>query len=428
MKPRLDKLLLALVLAFALSMAQAAAQQIYEVKCSDTPLSEILKEVTRETGYSFVYSNTSVDVTRTVTVSVRSSDINAVLEAVFEGTGISWTLLDRQIALHQKSPREDTSSDAEKTRTVRGRVIDDDDLPLPGADVFVKGTVNGVCTGPDGYYEIEVPDDGQSEANLSAIVDFAEKYPDVQTSVMLVPDAACILSDRLPAFAGVEDQKQLLGVAKQRLGDDVNWIDAVSVLNNHVSDKLYYKTDHHWTTLAAFYVFRESAASLGIDGEVGENFASYTISDDFNGVLASKSGVGLSEKETIDIYVPTQGDDDVVVNYVDEGRKTTSLYDSSKLETRDQYGVFLGGNSSVIDIRTVSPEKKRLLVLKDSFANCFIPFLAPYYREIVVVDPRYYSGTIGDIMDTYRITDALVLYSGNTFFTDNHLSGVLTGE
>lgn len=289
---------------------------------------------------------------------------------------------------------------------------------------------NGVYIGKSGQLleEIEVPDDGQSEANLSAIVDFAEKYPDVQTSVMLVPDAACILSDRLPAFAGVEDQKQLLGVAKQRLGDDVNWIDAVSVLNNHVSDKLYYKTDHHWTTLAAFYVFRESAVSLGIDGEVGENFASYTISDDFNGVLASKSGVGLSEKETIDIYVPTQGDDDVVVNYVDEGRKTTSLYDSSKLETRDQYGVFLGGNSSVIDIRTVSPEKKRLLVLKDSFANCFIPFLTPYYREIVVVDPRYYSGTIGDIMDTYRITDALVLYSGNTFFTDNHLSGVLTGE
>ena len=289
---------------------------------------------------------------------------------------------------------------------------------------------NGVYIGKSGQLleEIEVPDDGQSEANLSAIVDFAEKYPDVQTSVMLVPDAACILSDRLPAFAGIEDQKQLLGVAEQRLGDDVNWIDAVSVLNNHVSDKLYYKTDHHWTTLAAFYVFRESAVSLGIDGEVGENFASYTISDDFNGVLASKSGVGLSEKETIDIYVPTQGDDDVVVNYVDEGRKTTSLYDSSKLETRDQYGVFLGGNSSVIDIRTVSPEKKRLLVLKDSFANCFIPFLAPYYREIVVVDPRYYSGTIGDIMDTYRITDALVLYSGNTFFTDNHLSGVLTGE
>lgn len=289
---------------------------------------------------------------------------------------------------------------------------------------------NGVYIGKNGQLmeEIEVPDEGQSEANLSAITEYTEKYPDVRTSVMLVPDAACILSGSLPAFAGVEDQRQLLGVAKQRLGDSVNWIDAVSILNSHLSDKLYYKTDHHWTTLAAFYVFRDAAPSLGIDGDVGDNFVSYTISDDFNGVLSAKSGVGLSERETIDIYAPTQGDDDVVVNYVDEGRKTTSLYDSSKLETRDQYAVFLGGNSSVIDIKTVSPEKKRLLVIKDSFANCFIPFLAPYYREIVVVDPRYYSGTIEDIMNSYRITDTLVLYSGNTFFTDNHISGVLTGE
>lgn len=289
---------------------------------------------------------------------------------------------------------------------------------------------NGVYIGKGGQLmeEIEVPDDGQLEANLSALRQFTEDWPDIRTTVMLIPDAACILSDSLPAFAAVEDQRQLFGVAEQRLGDSVNWVDTVSILNNHTSDKLYYKTDHHWTTQAAFYVFRESASSLGIEGEVGDGFVSYTVSDDFNGVLAAKSGIGLSEKETIDIYAPTQGDDDVVLSYVDEGRKATSLYDSSKLETRDQYSVFLGGNASVIDIKTVSSSQKRLLVLKDSFANCFIPFLAPYYREIVVVDPRYCSGTMEDIMDTYRITDALVLYSGNTFFTDNHLSGVLTGE
>ena len=73
-------------------------------------------------------------------------------------------------------------------------------------------------------------------------------------------------------------------------------------------------------------------------------------------------------------------------------------------------------------------QHKRLLVVKDSFADCFIPFLTPYYREIVVVDPRYYSGTMTDIMDTYRITDILILYSGNTFMTDNNISGVFTGE
>ena len=289
---------------------------------------------------------------------------------------------------------------------------------------------NGVYIGKGGQLmeDIAVPDEDQLEANLTAIRDFAETYEDIPVTMMLVPDAACILGDRLPAFARVEDQRQMFSMAERNMEDSVSWVDAVSVLNKHKSEKLYYKTDHHWTTQGAFYVFQEAAQTLGIEGDVSDNFVSYTVTDSFNGALASLSGAELDERETIEIYAPAEGDDDVVVSYVDEGRKTTSLYDSSKLETRDKYGVFLGGNTSVVDIRTVSTSSRRLLVVKDSFADCFIPFLAPYFREIVVVDPRYYSGTMDDIMDTYRITDALILYSGNTFFTDNNISGVFSGE
>ena len=289
---------------------------------------------------------------------------------------------------------------------------------------------NGVYIGKGGQLmeDIAVPDEDQLEANLTAIRDFAESYEDIPVTMMLVPDAACILGDRLPAFARVEDQRQMFSMAERNMEDSVSWVDAVSVLNKHKSEKLYYKTDHHWTTQGAFYVFQEAAQTLGIEGDVSDNFVSYTVTDSFNGALASLSGAELDERETIEIYAPAEGDDDVVVSYVDEGRKTTSLYDSSKLETRDKYGVFLGGNTSVVDIRTVSTSSRRLLVVKDSFADCFIPFLAPYFREIVVVDPRYYSGTMDDIMDTYRITDALILYSGNTFFTDNNISGVFSGE
>ena len=289
---------------------------------------------------------------------------------------------------------------------------------------------NNIFIGKSGQLmeNIEVPEEDQLNDNLAAIENFLQTYEDIPVTMMLVPDAACILSDSFPAFAQVEDQRQMFSMVERELGDSVNWIDAVSILNNHRSEKLYYKTDHHWTTQGAFYVFQEAAKTLGIEGDVSDNFVSYTVTDSFNGVLASSSGVGLDEKEEIDIYVPTGGDDDVVVNYVDEGRKTTSLYDSSKLETRDKYGVFLGGNTSVIDIRTVSTSQKRLLLVKDSFADCFIPFLAPYYREIVVVDPGYYSGTMSDIMDSYRISDIMILYSGNTFFTDNNICGVFAGE
>ena len=289
---------------------------------------------------------------------------------------------------------------------------------------------NGVFIGKDGQLleDIALPDDGQYSENIQAVKSFAQTYSDIPVTVMLVPDAASILSGSLPSFASVEDQRQMFSMVERGLGDSVNWVDVYSILNSRKTEKLYYKTDHHWTTQGAFYVFRETAAGFGIEGDVSDDYVSYTVTDSFNGVLAAKSGVGLSEKESIEIYAPASGDDDVVVNYVDEARKTSSLYDSSKLETRDKYAVFFGGNTSVMDIKTVSPSSKRLLLVKDSFANCFIPFLTPYYREIVVVDPRYYSGTMKDIMDTYRITDALIMYSGNTFVTDNHISGVFTGE
>ncbi len=289
---------------------------------------------------------------------------------------------------------------------------------------------NGVYIGTNGQLleQIEVADENHLAANIKAIKSFSESQSKIPVRMMLVPDAANVLNHSLPALAKPEDQTQMFSMVRKDLGDSVEWIDVSTELNKHKTEKIYYKTDHHWTTLGAFYAFQAAAPSLGIDGDLSGKYVSYTVSDSFNGMLASKSGVNFGEKEQIDIYVPTEEDTDLIVDYVDEGKRSTSLYDSSKLKEKDQYTVFLGGNSSLLDIRTVSTSTKRLLLVKDSFANSFIPFLTPYYREIVVVDPRYYSGTINDLMDSYRISEVLFLYSGNTFFKDNNISGVFTVE
>ena len=289
---------------------------------------------------------------------------------------------------------------------------------------------NGVYIGTNGQLleQIEVADENHLAANIKAIKSFSESQSKIPVRMMLVPDAANVLNHSLPALAKPEDQTQMFSMVRKDLGDSVEWIDVSTELNKHKTEKIYYKTDHHWTTLGAFYAFQAAAPSLGIDGDLSGKYVSYTVSDSFNGMLASKSGVNFGEKEQIDIYVPTEEDTDLIVDYVDEGKRSTSLYDSSKLKEKDQYTVFLGGNSSLLDIRTVSTSTKRLHLVKDSFANSFIPFLTPYYREIVVVDPRYYSGTINDLMDSYRISEVLFLYSGNTFFKDNNISGVFTVE
>ena len=275
---------------------------------------------------------------------------------------------------------------------------------------------------------IMTPEQETLKENLEAIQAFQKDYSDKNVYMMLVPDAANVLNEQLPAFATVADQTRMFTQVKRELGDSVVWLDAWNALNSHKEEKIYYKTDTHWTSLGAFYTFGAVAEQMGIQAEYSSAYAVYPVSTSFNGMLAAKSGCRQNEKETIDIYVPKNADNDVVVSYVNEQKKTTSLYDSSKLDTRDQYAVFFGGNSAVVDIKTVAESNRRLLVIKDSFANCFVPLLTPYFREIVMVDPRYYSGTMEEIMDTYRISDILFLYSGNTFFRDNNLSGVLGSE
>lgn len=289
---------------------------------------------------------------------------------------------------------------------------------------------NGVLIGKNGQLmeKLLVPDQEVLGNNLDAIVDFAEKNQKMPVYMMLVPDAANVLNKDLPLLYTAADQKRMIAQVKRELDTHVTWIDVESVLNKHTDDTIYYKTDKHWTSAGAYYVFQAAAELMDISKGVSGKFATYPISTTFNGDLAAKSGCEKHVKEVIEIYIPLEGDTDVIVNYVDEQRKSTSLYDSSKLEGSNQYEVFLGGDSSVIDIKTVSESTRRLLVIKDSFANSFLPFLTPYFREIVVVDPQYYGGTIDEIMDTYRITDTLILYSGNTFFQDNNISGVLNSE
>jgi len=201
---------------------------------------------------------------------------------------------------------------------------------------------------------------------------------------------------------------------------------AEKVLDAHKDEAIYYHTDHHWTSLGAWYAFQGAKTQLGLDKSEEIKMKAYAVSDSFNGTLSAKSGYETDYKEPIYIYLPKSADaPQVAVNYVEEQKKSASMYDSSKLDERDQYSVFFGGNHAMIDIQSTQTEKRRLLVFKDSYANCFLPLLAPYYREIVVIDPRYYTGKLSSVMSDKQFDDVLFLYNANTFFEDRMLAGVL---
>lgn len=117
-----------------------------------------------------------------------------------------------------------------------------------------------------------------------------------------------------------------------------------------------------------------------------------------------------------------------VVNYVDEQKKSASFYDTEKLKSRDKYALFFGGNHAKVKISTPVETNHTLLVLKDSYANSFVPFLTQHYRRIIMVDPRYYYGNLEELMQAENVDEVLYLYNANTFFSDTSLELALSSE
>ena len=281
-----------------------------------------------------------------------------------------------------------------------------------------------VYAGKDGYLlgTPETPDETALARTIAAVNDFAAAYPDVEMNLMAVPDAAATLADKLPKHAPVRDQRSDLAALYQRM-EGVGTIDAAAVLSTHASEDIYYKTDHHWTSYGAFLVFQEAADRLGLDlSSVG--YEPHTVSESFQGTLASKSG-DYSSRDTITVYEPVGSDVKYYVNYTATQTKVSSLFVPEKLEEKDQYTVFFGGNHPLVDIVTTANNGRRLLLFKDSYANCFVQFLTPHYEEIVMVDPRYYYDDIASVMGSYGITDVLFLYSADTLFKDTALADTL---
>lgn len=284
---------------------------------------------------------------------------------------------------------------------------------------------NGVLLCEDDYLmePPAAPNEASLSRNLEAVNAFADAHPEVTMQMAVIPNAACVLSEKLPENIPVRDQKADLQRLAERLRG-VTFLDATPALEAHSGEALYYRTDHHWTSLAARYAFEALAPSMGISQPVTD-YEVYPVSTNFEGTLASRSGCH-AVRDQIEVYVP-KSDVDFYVVYEESKETTASLYARDCLEQKDQYTVFFGGNHPRIDITTTAETGRSLLLFKDSYANCFVQFLTPYYERIVIIDPRYYYGNAEAILSRQGITDVLYLYNANTFFADSSLADVLQG-
>ena len=302
-------------------------------------------------------------------------------------------------------------------------------LKLKCETIMGRKDASGIFLGSDDYLlsAPETPDDDALSRTIANINQFAMDHSDLSMRMMLVPDSAMILSDKLPKNAPVRNQLQDIKDISGQLSGSVQFLDAASALAPHASEYIYYKTDHHWTSLGAYYAFSACSGQLGIASPV-TNYDIYTVSDTFEGTLSSKSG-SHKTTDTVQVYVP-QSQIRYYVTYSDSSQRICSIYQSSALESKDKYTVFFGGNHPKVEISTTADNQRVLLLFKDSYANSFVQFLLPYYQKIIMIDPRYYYDNLDSILTTENVTDVLFLYSADTFVKDTSLSDVLevTGQ
>ena len=245
------------------------------------------------------------------------------------------------------------------------------------------------------------------EQNLGFVDRLAEKT-DIPVYLGLIPTAAEVWKDRLPHGADSADQSALL---KEARGTGAVWADIAGALAAHSEEPVFYRTDHHWTSLGAYYGYTALLEAMGETPlPLGE---AETVSDDFYGTLYSSSGVHWLEPDTIERYVSGQG---VTVK---AGGETRGLYVDSFLDEKDQYASFLGGNAPLYIIR--SPEaagNEKLLVVRDSYSDSLAPFLSRRFAEIHLLDLRYYRTSVAQYAKDNGMDMILVCYSVENFVKD----------
>ena len=286
-----------------------------------------------------------------------------------------------------------------------------------------KQDINGVYITNDGYlverHEDSKIDFEMLEKSLDRLAQFVQKHVGRlgadHIKVMLVPTASEILTDKLPPFATGFDQNGMIDDLYSRLPEGTA-LDVRDALKAHADEYIFYKTDHHWTTLGAFYAYQEFCKAMGFEVPSLEDVEQTVVTEDFLGTVHSKLNLNIS-KDAMSVFKLPNTPSKVQVT-VDQMEKFDSLYVEEYLSMKDKYSYYLDGNHGLTEIYSNSEGKGTLLIIKDSYSHCFAPLTVGNYEKVYLVDFRYFNMPISQFMMQYRVTDVLVLYNAVTFATD----------
>ncbi len=236
--------------------------------------------------------------------------------------------------------------------------------------------------------------------------------PDAEVYNIVVPThVEFALPEKYKADFSVSERPTLDAVYNN-YSAEVKGVDAYDVLSLHKLEYLYFNTDHHWTGLGAYYAYTKFAEVAGFTPIAQEDMEKKSIPG-LLGLLYDITQEPILEQnpDTVE-YFSIPGDYDCQVMYQgsDEWLETSMLAEYA--EGANAYGVFLGGDNKLFKIQNQDPKMKsgkKIAVLKESFGNAFVPFLAPHYNEVHVLDMRYWEGNLAAYATENGIDEILVI-------------------
>lgn len=291
-----------------------------------------------------------------------------------------------------------------------------------------KKEINGIYVLKDRLIEKVVePNYVDVDKSIMAINKFAEEN-NFPVNIMLVPTSAEFYKDQIASFYPELDQRSFIDYVYSGLDDEINRIDVYDTLNSHSDEYIFYRTDHHWTSLGAYYAYSEMGEKMGFTPHELSYYDIEHASDSFKGTFYSKTLNSSVLADTMDYYHDPNGDKPMTVEvtqvFGEAPEVNDSIYYRDYLNVKDKYASFLGTNAPIVNIKTGN-EGGKLLIVKDSYAHCFSQFITDHYSEITLIDMRYIQISYKKIIDVSDYDEALILYNVSSFAGDTDLKKLL---
>lgn len=273
-----------------------------------------------------------------------------------------------------------------------------------------------LCASETLLERFDAPNYNDVDFSLDAINTLVESGG-AQVYFALIPSASEIWSEKLPDGAPNYSQSAVIDHAYSYT--NAVSVDMYSALEQHKSEDIFYRTDHHWTTLGAYYGYAALVRAMGMEPVPLSEYAPRPVTDSFYGTTYSSSGFSWVSPDSITAYVE-QGDVKIT-NYPQGSPQEGTLYDESFLNVKDKYSYFYGGNTPLIEIDTGNADAPSLLVIRDSYMDSLSPFLFPHFSNISIMDLRYYKTSPKAYIEEKGFDDILVCYSVPNFVTDGNI-------